>query len=241
MKPDISIFFPAYNEEENIKPLLNKATEVMRNIARKYELIVVVYEGSTDNTIPIMRELSKKDSHIRYVIQPREKKGIGTAISMGFGSAEYSHIFYADSDNQFDVGEITNFLPYINEYDIVAGYRKSRKDPILRILTSKVYNTLVKGLFGVRERDVDCAFRYVNKRVFRRVKLICSLGLGTTELLVKARKAGFKIKEIPVTHYPRKAGKSVFEGKLTNLPKPKVVFDLLKEMRILWRDMREKN
>ena len=70
----------------------------------------------------------------------------------------------------------------------------------------------------------------------------CTTNLSESEIMMGLlRKAGFKIKEIPVTHYPRKAGKSVFEGKLTNLPKPKVVFDLLKEMRILWRDMREKN
>lgn len=237
MKPNISIFFPAYNEEANIRALLEKATAIIRGIADNYELIVVVYEGSTDNTVNIVKYLSSKDAHINLVIQPRDKKGIGYAIRLGFESAKYDNIFYTDSDNQFDLDEIKNFLPYIKEHDVIAGYRESRKDPMLRIFTAKVYNLIVRLLFGVKERDVDCAFRFVNKRVFSKVKLICNLGLGTTELLVKARKYGFKIKQIPVVHYPRKAGSSVFEGKLINLPKPKVVFDLIREMRVLWKDI----
>lgn len=239
MKPDISIFFPAYNEEENIIPLIKKATKVLQTHANQYEIIVIVYEGSTDNTIPIVNELAKSNSHIRLVIQPKDKKGVGHAILMGFQEAKYQNIFYTDSDNQFDLNEIENFLPCISEYDIIAGYRKKRKDPLPRLFTSKVYNLLVKILFRVKEKDVDCAFRYVNKKIFEKVKLICKLGLGTTEILVKARKYGYKIKQIPVTHYPRLAGKSVFEAKGLSLPKPRVVLDLLKEMKVLKEDLKK--
>lgn len=241
MKPDISIFFPAYNEEANIKPLLEKATNLMKELAENYEIIVVVYEGSSDNTINIVKGLSKKDNHIMLVLQPKAKKGIGYAIRMGFQSAKYPHIFYTDSDNQFELNEVKLFLPYIREYDIVAGFRKSRKDPFLRIFTSKVYNIIVKILFGVKERDVDCAFRYANKKIFEKINLVCNRGLGTSELLVKARKFGYKIKEIPVTHYQRKQGKSKFEGKFIAIPKPKVVFELIREMRALWKDLHSKN
>ncbi len=240
MKPDISIFFPAFNEEENIRPLLEKATSVMNKFANNYEIIIVVFEASTDNTINIVNEIIAKDNHVRLVIQPKEMKGIGYAIRQGFDSAKYEHIFYTDADNQFELEEIDRFVPYIGDYDVIAGYRKKRNDPFLRILTAIVYNIIVKILFGIKERDVDCAFRYVNKRVFEEVNLICKYGMGTSELLAKARKYGYKIKEIPVTHYPRKLGQSKFEGKRANLPRVGVVMSLVKELNLLWRDMHRK-
>jgi len=240
MKLDISIFFPAYNEEENITPLLEKATQVMKKYANNYELIVVVYEASTDKSIQLVKEFAEKDNHIKLVIQPKDKKGVGYAIRMGFDAAKYEHIFYTDADNQFDLEEIENFLSHISNFDIIAGYRKKRNDNFLRILTAKIYNLIVWIFFGIKEKDVDCAFRYVNKKIFEKVKLVCTLGVGTTELLAKARKAGYKIKELPVTHYPRAFGESKFEGKGVNLPRLSVVISLIKEMKLLWKDMHKK-
>lgn len=236
-KPNISMFFPAYNERENISILIRNAQKVLKDVANKYEIVIVVYEGSTDGTIPLVKGYAKKDKHVRLVIQPRDKKGMGIALKMGFEAARYENIFYADADNQFNLEEFKLFLPYINDYDVIAGYRINRQDPFTRIFTAKVYNLMIRTIFGVRERDVDCAFRLVKKRIFNKVRLNCRLGLGTTELLVKARKYGFRIKEIGVHHLPRKFGTSVFEAKGLALPKPKVVFDLLKEMLVLWREL----
>ena len=158
---------------------------------------------------------------------------------MGFDNSRYPYVFYSDSDNQFNLSEFKKFLPYIASYDIIAGYRINRQDPAMRIITSSIYNMIVKLLFGVRERDVDCSFRLVNKKILKKINLTCRLGLGTTELLVKARKNDFRIKQIGVHHYPRKTGSSVFESKGISLPRPNVVFDLLKEMRVLWEDLRK--
>ena len=239
MKPDITIFFPAYNEEENIAKVIADADTALRENANEYEILIIVYEGSSDRTIPITKELMKRSSRIRLVIQPRDKKGVGYAIRMGFEEARYPHIFYADSDNQFDLNELQKFLPYIGEYDIIAGYRLNRNQPFTRTLASHVYNLIVRIVFGVKERDVDCAFRYVNKRVFDRIRLNCVLGLGTTEILVKAERAGFRIKQIGVRHYARLAGQPVFEGSFLNLPKISVVRGLLREMAKLKKELRE--
>lgn len=237
MKPDITMFFPAYNEEENIKTIVESGISLLRKTAGNYEIIIIVYEGSIDNTIKVVKELMKKDRNIKLLIQPKNKKGVGYAIKMGFDNAKYQYIFYSDADNQFDLNEFKKFLPYIKDYDIITGYRINRQDQFMRIFTSKVYNLMMKILFGIKEKDVDCAFRLVNKRVLKKINLICRLGLGTTEILVKARKHGFKIKQIGVYHFPRKKGRSVFESEGLSLPKPKVVFDLLKEMVALWKDL----
>ncbi|MBS3114042.1 glycosyltransferase family 2 protein [Candidatus Woesearchaeota archaeon] len=238
-KPNITMFFPAYNEEENIPKLLESATKILKEVANDYEILVIVYEGSTDGTIDIVKKFTDKNKKIKLLLQPKDKKGIGYAKIMGFKNAKYPHIFYADSDNQFDLNDFKKFLPYIDNYDIIAGYRIKRHDPKTRIIISRIYNAMMRLLFGTKERDLDCAFRLVNKRVINNISLICCTGVATTELLAKARKRGFKIKEIGVNHYPRILGKPVFEWKIgLNLPKPKVVIDILKEMFKLWIDIR---
>ena len=239
-KPDITMFFPAYNEVENIPKLLDSAVTVLNESANNYEILVVVYGGSTDGTIDLVKKYSKKNKKIRLITQPKEKKGIGYANILGFRNAKYPYIFYADSDNQFDITEFKKFLPYIGEYDIIAGYRIKRQDPFTRIVASKIYNLMMRILLNVRERDLDCAFRLVNKRVIEKINLVCSTGVATTELLAKARKEGFKIMEMGVHHYPRKSGQPVFESRFLSFPKPKVVLNILKETIILYKDINSK-
>lgn len=235
MKPDITMFFPAYNERENIPRLLNTANKVLKKFANRYEMLVVVYEGSTDGTIGIVKKLSSKNKKIRLILQPKDKKGIGYAKIMGFTNAKYPYIFYADADNQFDLNDFKKFVPYIGKYDIIAGYRINRRDPTTRIWISKVYNAIMRFLMGAKEKDIDCAFRLVNKEVIKKIHLVCRTGLATTEILAKARRKGFKIKEIGVNHYPRTLGKPVFEWEIgLNIPKPKVILDILKETLKLW-------
>jgi|SRR3989344_3765968 len=238
-KPDITMFFPAYNEADNIPKLLNSAAKVLKEVANKYEILVVVYEGSSDGTIDAVKKFAKKNSKIRLLIQPKGKKGVGYAKIMGFKNAAYPYVFYADSDNQFDLNEFKKFLPYLDEYGVIAGYRIKRSDSMTRIAVSKIYNSIMRLLIGVKERDLDCAFRLVGKKVINSINLICHTGVATTELLAKARKKGFKIKEIGVSHYPRVSGMPVFESKIgLGLPKPKVVIDILKEMGRLWYDIK---
>ncbi len=240
-KPNVTMFFPAYNEVENIPSLLKSAKKVLQKCANKWEILVVVYAGSTDGTIPLVRTYEKKDGRIRLVLQPREKKGIGYANKMGYAAATYPYVFYADSDNQFRLEEFSRFLPYMGKYDIIAGYRIDRQDPKMRIWISRVYNLMLRILLGAKERDLDCAFRLISRNVLDSVRLNCKTGLSTTELLVKARKQGFTIKEIGVNHYPRLFGKPVFELQIgLNLPKPKVVWDIIREMWGLWLELHTK-
>ena len=238
-KQNITMFFPAYNEAENMQKLLNSAVKVLNDVANYYEILVIVYGGSTDGTIGIVKKFANKNKKIKLLMQTKDKKGIGYAKRIGFKNAKFPYIFYADSDNQFDLNEFKKFLPYIGKYDIIAGYRIERHDPKTRIVISKIYNAMMRLISGAKERDLDCAFRLVSKRVINNISLICNTGVATTELLAKARKKGFKIKEIGVNHYPRILGKPVFEWEIgLNLPKPKVVFDILMEMFKLWFNMK---
>jgi len=240
MKPDVTMFFPAYNEKENIPTLIKSAEKVLKQVANKYEILVIIYEGSTDGTIDVARKIAKGKKSMRVLIQPKDKKGVGYAKIMGFSNAKYPHIFYADSDNQFDLNEFKKFIPFIDKYDIIAGYRINRQDPKMRLIVSRIYNALMHMLFNTHERDLDCGFRLVSKRVISNITLKCHTGVATTEILAKARKNGFKIKEIGVHHHSRKFGKTVFESRLLNLPKPKVIINLLREIALLYCDLNKK-
>ncbi len=235
---ELSMFFPAYNEVENIPKLVISAKKVCRATARKYEIIIVVHENSSDGTKELVKGYAKKDRHVKLVMQKKSEPGIGAAIKIGFNAAKFENIFYADSDNQFDLNEFRKFVPLVKKYDVIAGYRTRRNDPAMRIITAKVYNAMVRTMFLVKQRDVDCAFRLVKKKVIKNTKLVCRHGLVTTELLAKARRKGYRICQVGVRHYPRMMGKPVFEMEQgLNIPKPRVVAELIAEMGKLLYDI----
>lgn len=236
MMVDLSLSFSAYNEEENLPELLDKAIKVCEDIADMYEILVVVYEGSTDRSVEIVREYHHKNNNVKLVLQKKHDKGIGTAYRLGLERSQYEYLFYSDADNQFDLHEIKKLLKYVPEYDIVAGYREHRRDPFGRRMAAKMYNLLVRLVFGKTAKDLDCAFRLLKKEVVEAISLRCIGGTLTAELLIKAKRKGFKIKDVPVTHLARTKGSSVFESKIP-LPKPKTVYLQVKELGKVWKDI----
>ncbi len=204
-KPDISAFFPAYNEEANIEALALRTAAVLKKLARRWE-VIVVNDGSRDRTAEVARRLSRRDPRIRLV-DHRVNQGYGAAVKSGFAAARHEWIFFTDGDGQFDVGELAQFLPLAGDHDLVVGYRVKRADALQRKLNAWAWGSLVKALFGLRGvRDIDCAFKLVRRRVFEKMRLETTGAMISTELLVKAQKNGFKIVEKGVSHYPRRAG-----------------------------------
>ncbi len=201
----ISAFFPAHNEEANIVELAKKTSKVLSEICEEYE-VIVVNDGSKDRTKEVVEELMKEDTHIK-LINHETNKGYGAALKSGFYNAKYEWIFFTDGDGQFDVSEITKLIELTKDCDIATGYRIKRQDPVHRKINAFAWGTLVKLLFGFRVKDVDCAFKLVKKEIIDKIKLEADGAMISTELLAKANKLGYKIKEVGVNHYPRKAGK----------------------------------
>ncbi len=164
MLDGLSIFLPAYNEEGNIEKAVLSALATAHRVSKNFEVVVVLYEGSTDGTRDRVNQLIKDHKHVRLVIQPEENKGYGAALHVGIRSCIYSYIFYTDADNQFDIAEISKLIPYLDTYDIVSGYRDGRKDPFLRILSARIYNFLLNILFKTHFKDVDSAFKIYKKK-----------------------------------------------------------------------------
>lgn len=204
----LSVFFPAYNEEGSIKDTVLNAKKVLEKVATKWE-ILVINDGSKDNTLKVCEDLAKKEKNIR-VINHKVNRGYGGALKSGFYNAKYPWISFTDSDGQFDFKEIAKFIEKQRETnaDLVIGYYKKRQVSKTKIITSKAWEIMVLFLFGLHVRDIDCGFKLISKKVFSKIdKLESERGAFiSSELLIKAKRAGFKIVEIPVSHFPRKAG-----------------------------------
>ncbi len=150
----ISVFFPCINEEGNIEDTVKGAIKVLEKLSLKYE-IIIVDDGSTDNTGKIAEKLARENPNIKVIHHPKNL-GYGEALKSGFYNAKYGTVVYTDGDRQFDFSEITEFLEKIEENDLVIGYRKSRQDPLLRKLFGKGWRLTLRTLFGLTLKDVDC-------------------------------------------------------------------------------------
>lgn len=205
----LSLFLPTFNEEANIKKTVLNSKSVMLKNVNNWE-IIVVNDGSTDNTEKIAEELHKSDPRIK-VMTHKVNKGYGGSLQTGFYNCRYDWICFTDSDGQFDFSEITNFFEKQQETnaDLVIGYYRKRQVSRFKIVTSKMWELAVLALFGLRVKDIDCGFKLISKKVIDKIPHLESErgAFISSEFLIKARKAGFKIVGIPVTHYPRVAGK----------------------------------
>ena len=204
--PSISLVLPAYNEAPNIEPMVAEATPALAANTTDYE-IIVVDDGSADETAAITRRVMETHSHVRLVQHP-VNQGFGAAVFSGFTSAEKDWIFYTDADRQFVLSELECFVPYMEEADLIAGYRAPRRDPVLRVFYGKGWSALCTLLFGYTVRDVDCGFKLFRREIIQNLApQIASRGATfSIEWLVRAKRAGYRFVELPVTHRPRVAG-----------------------------------
>ncbi len=207
---ELSVFFPAYNEEANIKKTVTRATRILPDVAQKWE-IIVVNDGSTDKTGEIVERLIAEEKRIRMIAHT-PNRGYGAAVKSGLYHSSYDLTVLIDADGQFDFSEITNFLETKKKTkaDLVIGYYLKRAVPQYRIWASKVWELIVSLIFGLKVRDIDCGFKLISREVINRIpRLESERGpFISSELLIKAKKAGFKIVEIGVHHYPRESGRA---------------------------------
>lgn len=206
----LSVVLPAYNEEDNIEKQTRACLAFLAEHFAEYE-VIVVNDGSRDRTGEIVARLMAEDSHVRTVVHPTNL-GYGKALADGFAAARSDLVFYTDSDNQFDVRELKDAVPLIKGphnlkgADAVFGFRVYRYDSVLRCLLSWTYNRLVRILFSVKVRDVDCAFKLFTREVNDKLEIESRDFFVDTEMVARIARLGFVTVEKGVRHYPRTAG-----------------------------------
>jgi glycosyltransferase involved in cell wall biosynthesis len=217
----LSLVFPCLNEEKNIEAAVREAEPAVRNFFDDFE-IIIVDDGSRDGTGAIVDGLASANSRIRVIRHP-QNRGYGAALKSGFAHCTKDLIFFTDADRQFDLRELGRLILLIEECDIAAGYRLNRRDPLLRRMNGFLWTKATALLLGFTMRDVNCAFKLFRRGVFSELRLRSDGALINAEILARARKKGFVVREIGVHHYPRSAGRPT--GAQT-----KVIFRALRDL-----------
>jgi len=227
---ELSIFFPFWNEEKNVEVVVKNAIPIAEKVAEKWE-IIIVDDGSSDNTLEIAQKLSKENDSVK-VASHQPNRGYGAALKEGFARAKYGTVVFTDGDRQFDFSQVTRFLERIDKADMVIGYRERRQDNPSRHFLMNLLKIWDFIFFGIYFKDIDCGFKMFKKNALDSILPLKSEGaMITTEILAKAKKAKLKIAQVKVSHLPRKFG----DQSGGNF---RVVFRAIKESFILWKELR---
>jgi len=197
----LSVFFPIYNEEQNIPLFIKEAQLVLPKVAKKYE-IIIVDDGSTDNSLKIANKYEKEYSNIK-VVRHQKNQGYGAALKTGIKNTSHKWVFYTDGDLQFDIAQIEKFTKYVSDFKVIIGYRANRDEGGFRSFNAWLWKIYIGLLYRVGVKDIDCAFKLLDGELIRSLDLISSGAFLSTEILYKLKKRGLKFMQIPVEHKPR--------------------------------------
>lgn len=202
----LSIYFPAYFDENTVEPLTRACIDVAKKLTDDYE-ILIIDDKSPDKTGEIADRLAKEFKEV-CVIHHSENMGVGQAMISGYKNASKEWVFYTDGDAQYDVSELPLLAEHANNFDVIIGYRLKRAEGFKRVFTSRSFHFLIFLLFGIHFKDIDCSFKLVHRRFLDKVSFHTNSGLVDAELLIQAKRLKFPVKEVGVHHYKRKFGAS---------------------------------
>lgn len=200
----LSIVLPCHNEAGVVRGVVADALAVGGQIATRLE-VLVVDDGSTDASPRILAEMAAEHQELR-VVTHEMNQGYGAALRTGFTEARGDYVFYTDGDGQFQLDDLHSAVPLLEDHDIAVGYRDGRRDPWFRKLAGSVWTGLMNRCFGLRVRDVNCAFKVFPRALFQEIEIESEGALVDAEVLAKARQLGLRIGEFPVVHLPRELG-----------------------------------
>lgn len=208
-KPSISVFFPCYNDSKTIGHLVLESEKILKKISSKFE-IIVVNDGSQDNSLEVLQNLRQKVKKLR-IINHRKNRGYGGALASGFEAARYSLVFYTDGDGQYDVSELPLLLNCLTkDIDVVNGIKLDRQDTTARIIIGNAYKSVVRNFFDIPIYDVDCDFRLIRRKFLNGIKIKYHSGAVCVELVKRLQKNNARFREVSVHHYSRRFGTSQF-------------------------------
>lgn len=222
----LSVFFPVYGEERNLEKMTGKTSKVMESLGLKDYEIIIVDDGSIDRTGPLADELAARLPKVR-VIHHERNRGYGLALRAGFLAARMDYVFYTDGDIQYDLAEIETLIALIPYTDLAIGFRTRKRYTPYRHLMSFTYNLILRVLFDIPEKDIDCSFKLFPRSLFDRIELSSEGAFIDAEVMLKARALGLRTLEVGVTHLPRLENMSTASS-------PRAVLVVLSEMFRAW-------
>ncbi len=224
----LSLVLPAHNEAGNIEAVVRRALEVLPGYTDDFE-VIVVNDGSRDDTPRIVERFAQEDGRIRLVHHD-VNRGYGAALRSGFAATRGDFVMFMDADRQFDIADIRLLTPFVSQFDVVAGFRMERHDPLLRRINAEIFNVAIRVLFGVHLRDIDCAFKIFRGDLLRSLELTAPGALINTEIQAKLRRQGATLEQVGVHHFPRIAGQATGGS-------ARVILRAMGETVVLWLRM----
>jgi len=224
----LSVFFPCYNEQDNIRRVYESAAQVLGNLGVDYELILVD-DGSTDQTPQIMEAIAAADPRVVVVRHPANL-GYGAALRSGIRAATKTLVFYTDGDGQFDLSELPPLLPLMQRHDGVSGFRLDRREGLHRKFNAWCWTRLVCLLFRMEFKDINCAFKLFKRRMFEGMELCSAGALINAEILARATRRGYAVTQVGVHHFPRTRGQPTGAH-------PRVIFCAFRELVKFYRQI----
>jgi glycosyltransferase involved in cell wall biosynthesis len=231
-KPSISLFFPAWNEEDYVERAVSRAVSVLSRLTDDFE-IIVVNDASTDRTQEICEQLASRIPQVRVVTHPINLK-LGGSIKTGLASTTKDIVVYSDIDLPFDLNELERALHLMSylEADMICAFRFDRtSEGPKRIVYSFVYNVLIRNLFDIQIKDVNFSFKVMHRRVLEAMELKSQGSFVDAELVVKAIRLGFRVFQMGVDYFPRTRG-------ISTLASPSVIVKIVKELVGLYKETR---
>ncbi|MCD4652407.1 glycosyltransferase family 2 protein [bacterium] len=203
----ISVVMPAYNEAANIENTVSYCFDVLTGLSDEVE-VVVTNDGSKDETGTILGKLKSKYPGL-VVLENNPNQGYGAALTKAFYASTGDVVVSLDSDGQFDIADTKEMLPLLTgDVDIVSGYRKAKKDSLFKIVADRIMNRMIRIMFGVSDKDTNCALKLYKGEVIRSMNLEARGFQLPTEIVLKAHATGLKVIEAPVNHQARPGGQS---------------------------------
>lgn len=218
----LSVFFPAYYDENNIGKVVDKAVEVLESLNLKDYEITIIEDGSPDNTGKVADGLAAMYPKVR-VVHHTQNKGYGATLWEGFTTARFEYVFYTDGDNQFDLEELRKFVALVPYSDMVVGYRKKKQYSTYRKLTSFVYNYVLRLAFDIDFIDIDCAFKIIKTDLFKNITVSTKDAFIDAEIMIQAKIKGYSFTELGVVHLPRLDG-------ISTAARPSIIFKTIGEI-----------
>jgi glycosyltransferase involved in cell wall biosynthesis len=228
-KPSISAFFPCYNDAKTIGDLVVEAERQLRELTHDYE-IIVVNDGSRDESAAVLSALSTQVEHLRVVTHP-VNRGYGASLRSGFEHSTKELVFYTDGDGQYDVREIPLLLMLLtDDTHLVNGMKMTRHDPPHRVFFGNLHRFVTRWSFWLPINDVDCDFRLIRRSVLEKLRLSSSSGSICVELVKQAQRAGAQFREVSVHHYARRSGVSEFFT-------PRRILHTYADLAVMWVEL----
>jgi len=222
----LSLCMPCFNEANVVESCLDAACAILPAFVEQFE-VVVVNDGSADDTGTIVAAYAERDTRVRLVNHD-QNRGYGAAVTSGLRAARGELVCFTDGDGQFNLLDLPQLLAHADDAQVVIGYRHQRADVGLRKLNAWSWNQLIRMVLGVRVRDLDCAFKMFHRQVVDQLKMTAEGACISAEIMVQCVRGGVTIREVPVSHHPR-----YHEGATgANL---KVIAKAFRELPTLWK------